>query len=603
MRILQLGLLLAATAAWAQGPRNVLLVVNGNSVPSRTIGEYYQTKRAIPASNVCTLAVQTSERIDRASFEKAIRQPIAKCIVDARLQDRILYIVLTKGIPLVLKTAGTKPSDDSVDSELTLLYVSLLGVNTSGSAFNPGKIANPYFARNANGEAARFSHREFRMYLVTRLDGYDTNDAKSLVDRGLAASGAVAKDGRFVLDRRAEENDAGNAWLSDAATNLRAAGIPAPRIELESTAQFLTGQDKVIGYASYGSNDPGDRSRYLKHRWLPGGLMAEFVSTDARTFERPPDNWNIGSWKDSRRSFFHDSPQSLIGDAIHEGVTGVSGNVAEPLLDACVRPQILFAAYVRGLNLAESFYAAMPYLNWKGVVIGDPLVSPFARSPLPAAEADPAVDRALGAPVFFAKHLVETRARLIGEKPEVVALMMAADRAMRSQDRAAARQAAERAYKLSPDSYRTTELMAQLSPVEQAIPLYRKVLEIAPRDPGALNNLAYMLAETNRAKEALPLAARAVDVTEMRNAPALDTYGWVLYLLGQYPEACKMLDKSMQMAPAIADTVYHVGMCDLKAGRIAEGRAQLERARTLNPNPATAAHIAAQLAATTRKAQ
>jgi uncharacterized protein (TIGR03790 family) len=65
----------------------------------------------------------------------------------------------------------------------------------------------------------------------------------------------------------------------------------------------------------------------------------------------------------------------LSADAIHEGATGASGNVYEPFLAACVRPDYLLPAYYRGRNLAESYYLAMPFLSWQGIVLGDPLCS------------------------------------------------------------------------------------------------------------------------------------------------------------------------------------------------------------------------------------
>ena len=54
-----------------------------------------------------------------------------------------------------------------------------------------------------------------------------------------------------------------------------------------------------------------------------------FVSTDGRTFKEPPADWTIGPWTDPKK-FFANSPQSLAGDLIREGVTGVAGHVAEP---------------------------------------------------------------------------------------------------------------------------------------------------------------------------------------------------------------------------------------------------------------------------------
>lgn len=67
--------------------------------------------------------------------------------------------------------------------------------------------------------------------------------------------------------------------------------------------------------------------------------------------------------------------QSLIADLIAVGVTGVKGYVAEPYLEAMAKPAILFDRYLKGFSLAESFYLASPFIGWKDVVVGDPLVS------------------------------------------------------------------------------------------------------------------------------------------------------------------------------------------------------------------------------------
>lgn len=393
---------LTSISAFAQGPENVLLVVNRDSKLSQAVARYYQQRRNIPASQVCSIGTLDQDEIDRVSFEDEIRKPILKCLTKGALQDRILYIVLTKGVPLKIKRAEEN-DQASVDSELTLAYPDLLGIPRALKGGRP----NPYFNVNSLGKFQRFSHRGFQMYLVTRLDGYDLDDVRALIDRGLAPS----RQGRFVLDLSDDNNKTGNNWLREAADKLKAVGIPESHIRLEATTAFLTGEKEVLGYASWGSNDWFCRSRVLNNTWVNGALLVEFVSTDARTFEKPPPKWTIGKWSDPPDTFFDGSPQSLIADYIHEGVTGIAGNVYEPYLNACARPQVLFPAYVSGLNLAESFYAALPLLSWQTVVIGDPLVSPFPGAPLPSAEADPPKDPATGLPKYFAAFAARTKAK------------------------------------------------------------------------------------------------------------------------------------------------------------------------------------------------
>lgn len=56
-----------------------------------------------------------------------------------------------------------------------------------------------------------------------------------------------------------------------------------------------------------------------------------------------------------------------------EGVTSATGQVYEPYLTFCPRPDILLPAYLSGCNLAESFYLSIPALSWQNIVVGDPL--------------------------------------------------------------------------------------------------------------------------------------------------------------------------------------------------------------------------------------
>jgi uncharacterized protein (TIGR03790 family) len=172
-----------------------------------------------------------------------------------------------------------------------------------------------------------------------------------------------------VIDLKARETNEGNQWLRTAALLL-----PPDRVILDESAKVLTGIQDVIGYASWGSNDTDRKQRFVHFKWLPGAIATEFVSTDGRTFRQPPANWEIGTWGD-KQSWYAGAPQTLTADYIHEGATGASGQVFEPYLTFCPRPDFVLPAYYSGRTLAESFYMGIPGLSWMNVVIGDPLTS------------------------------------------------------------------------------------------------------------------------------------------------------------------------------------------------------------------------------------
>src|SRR5688572_11023086 len=140
-------LFLAFFEANAQGPENVLLLINSASPASIEIGTYYAQKRSVPSENIVRLQLPLTESIERADYERLIETPLAAWLTRTFSQDRILYIVLTKGIPLRINgTTGQDGTIASVDSELTLLYRKLTGVPVPPA----GRINNPYFLGNSS---------------------------------------------------------------------------------------------------------------------------------------------------------------------------------------------------------------------------------------------------------------------------------------------------------------------------------------------------------------------------------------------------------------------------------------------------------------------
>ncbi len=168
-----------------------------------------------------------------------------------------------------------------------------------------GSIPNPFFSKRD----AKFSHPQFPIYLVTRLAAYDFDGVKALIDRSIDATDAAARGnanrGKFVIDLKSSFDDEGNDWLRNAAILL-----PKDRVVFDESSKVLYDLSNVIGYAGWGSNDPNRHRRFLGFHWLPGAIMTEFVSTNGRTFARPPDNWNISDWK-SPKLWFDGSPQTL----------------------------------------------------------------------------------------------------------------------------------------------------------------------------------------------------------------------------------------------------------------------------------------------------
>ncbi len=353
-----LWVLLAATAS-AIGPDQVLLLGNANSPLSRSVTEYYARARSIPASQVLLLPMSNNEEINRQTYQQQIAAPVAAFLRRKGWQDRILVLVTTAGMPLKISASNPSPGGPStdaasVDSELSLLYLTLQGASYP----LPGVRPNPYYSKDTP-----FAHPACPIYLVARLAAYNFADIRAMIDRATQARNR----GVVVFDLKSNGLEDGDLWLLSAAHLL-----PRSRVLLEESTTVLLGAKSVIGYASWGSNDPNRKQRNVNFEFLPGAVVTEFVSTDARTLREPPADWQLGSWK-ILASQFAGSPQSLSADWLRFGATAATGHVYEPYLHFTPRPQILFPNYLKGMTLVESYYASLPALSWMNVLLGDPL--------------------------------------------------------------------------------------------------------------------------------------------------------------------------------------------------------------------------------------
>jgi uncharacterized protein (TIGR03790 family) len=363
----------------------VLVVSNKNSPTSLSISKAYSERRNV--KNQIQISCQDSsvdtgqESIEFSIFRKQILEPITTAL---KKLPNVDFIVLTKGIPIRLKGAdiGLHNSNVSVDSYLACLDYATRRDTTAMVINETGWKGKGWFNRFWNSNE-RFSRSKFGGFLVTRLDGYTEADCKLLITNAIeseqtkpvgkilidVASGHGVGDTSKVplscIGTGGSEKTLGdmgyNDWDADlliAEQKIRSNQKP---VELDNTETFVGGKSALMGYASWGSNDPKfDAAAYKSLRFAPGAIAETAVSTSARTFLPTSGG------------------QSLIADLIRGQVTGVKGYCDEPFLQAVASPSILFDRYTRGWTLAESFYAASRLVGWQDIVIGDPICSPYA---------------------------------------------------------------------------------------------------------------------------------------------------------------------------------------------------------------------------------
>lgn len=357
------------------GPEHVAVVYNEADPGSLAIAQAYLQARDIPNSHLVALDCPTDETIDRATFNRAVRDPLRRVFSDRewwRLMTTsngvqaadasIRAIVLVQGVPLRIKrdadlAMGKKGrhamNEASVDSELALLGAFSVPADA--------EIANPYFRKKE--DFLRFESKA--LFIVTRLDGPDAVEARRLATEAAMVEASGGPWGRAVIDLSGFHKD-GDNWLRTAYSRCWAGGVPA---QIDRHRWSYTSHYPFTDLAIYLGWYEGHRNGFLldpDFRFSPGAVAVHIHSFSAQTVRSRTKHW--------------------VGPLVGAGATATVGNVWEPYLQLTHHLDVFLDALLDGYTFGEATLMSTPALSWMGVAVGDPLYRPFAGRSLPNRE-------------------------------------------------------------------------------------------------------------------------------------------------------------------------------------------------------------------------
>lgn len=144
----------------------------------------------------------------------------------------------------------------------------------------------------------------------------------------------------------------------------------------------------------------------------------------------------------------------------------------------------------------------------------------------------------------------------------------------------------DRVVSYRPDSERAVlsraEVLYRMGRTDDAIAEYRKAVRRWPDSALALNALGYTLTYTaDDYREAARLIKKALKL-EPKSAAIIDSYGWVLYRLGEYEQALHELKRAYEMLPD-PEVAAHIVEVLWKLDRLDEAKVVLGKAEKKNP--------------------
>ena len=123
----------------------------------------------------------------------------------------------------------------------------------------------------------------------------------------------------------------------------------------------------------------------------------------------------------------------------------------------------------------------------------------------------------------------------------------------------------------------------------------KTALKLSSDHPLVLNYLGYSWIEQGRnLKDALAMIEKAVELRP-NDGFIVDSLGWALYRLGDYPKAAEYLERAVELEPGDPTINEHLGDALWKVGRKIEARFQWSHALDMKPEPKRVALLKSKL--------
>ena len=306
------------------------VVINTRDPQSVAIGEYYAAKRSLSFQNIIkvefapgatSMTAQEFEPV-RAAVERQARPSVQAYALTWAAPYRVdcmsITAAFTFGFDPIFCAEGCKPTQ-----------------------------ASPLF-----NSAARLPFTQLGMRPAMAIAARTLEDAKALIDRGVAADGSLPAGTAYLLSTTDAARNVRHLLYPQAAAVLRAHVRTQVLVQdaLEHARDVLfyfTGKVRVEGLETLG--------------FVPGAIADHLTSTGG---------------------MLTDSGQMSALRWLEAGATGSYGTVVEPcnLPQKFPHPAIVAERYLRGETLIEAYWKSV-MMPGQGIFIGEPLAAPFARKP------------------------------------------------------------------------------------------------------------------------------------------------------------------------------------------------------------------------------
>lgn len=356
-------------------PERVVFCYRSDDADSLEIANYYKDARDIPLANFISLPCSDEQYISETDYISTIEMPIISALsglgnkFTSSGQKEIWVIILGYNVPIAFYDMSD-PYADPYDSNNLIAIASRLH-RLGQVRFN--KFSNFTYDRK---DFQFFSMNDAENIFITAvLNGPNKSIVKKLIDRSIVIDNEQYITGKIYIDPYGKKSttdqiDYQNDILDFVNNELTNLGL-----DYELTVKTVNNVDPMVRFFQHDSFYFGwFTPRYSKNLFLD--------QSEKRVFLYNADNDSAANIK-SNFDVNGSDPWCNIAINLEKGYACCAGNVSNSDEDAYLRPRPFFEALHQGSTIGEAFLFSSPYVDWKTILIGDPLMVVNFLSPLP----------------------------------------------------------------------------------------------------------------------------------------------------------------------------------------------------------------------------
>ncbi len=358
----------AVTTGVPLGPSEVAVVINDNDPASVETGNYYASRRSLPATNVIHVSFATSP----GQYAMSVSDfNVMKAAVDAATPASVQAFAIAWTVPfrvgcMSITAAMAMGFNDAICAWKAANPVPCTPTNNNdpcGGTFqsaatctlSPGPLRiNPYF----NSDSRR-PYTDFGIRPAIMLAGTNVTKVKALIDRGIAADGSLPP-GTGYLVKTSDATRSVRACAYPSLVNRFAGKLNLQYVDASGSGNGISSKSNVLFDFTGIANVP-----FLNtNQFLPGAIADHLTScggflTDPSCGQTTALNW-------------------LEDGSSGTGATASYGTVFEPCANTNKFPteRIVLDHYYSGETLIEAYWKSVLYPE-EGVFAGEPLAKPF----------------------------------------------------------------------------------------------------------------------------------------------------------------------------------------------------------------------------------